>query len=168
MRPFLHLQVLWKAVEQIPSEGFVVTKWYLHVCVYICVCLSDTAEDCLRVEPLNETKTHPIIIDRLASLLWGQSHFSVWICVRVSPNEHAVYVCVCLCLNVFVNGSFFCEPLYLSISSSVWSCLSKRVFIAGDRNHQSGFSPSCPCLTTLHVWVCVCVCVCHLATTEAV
>lgn len=35
----------------------------------MCVCLSDTAEDCLLVEPLNETKTHPIIIERLASLL---------------------------------------------------------------------------------------------------
>lgn len=41
----------------------------VFACVCECVSLSDTAEDCLLVEPLNETKTHPIIIDRLASLL---------------------------------------------------------------------------------------------------
>lgn len=40
-------------------------------CAYVCVCecSSDAAEDCLLVEPLNETKTHPVIIERLARLL---------------------------------------------------------------------------------------------------
>lgn len=69
------------------KQRFVVRKWLyewcLHIWMCVCVYLSDTAEDCLLVEPLNETKTHPIIIDRLVSLLGGQSHFcmclSVWV-----------------------------------------------------------------------------------------